>query len=138
LRERPREAPDAGSALQGAADGRFAFGHGKMGGRKKGSRLKGTMAIEGLFAGNAENVAKKVVAAAKAGENWAAKLVIERLLPVAKDAPITFKLGAIGTAKDAVSATQDVLAAVAGGGHVDRRRRANRRHAQSALARFMR
>jgi hypothetical protein len=68
-----------------------------------------------LFAGGAEKVARKVVAAAKAGENWAAKLVVERLLPPAKDPPISFKLGKINSPLEIPARIQEVLRLSASG-----------------------
>jgi hypothetical protein len=114
------DAPQEGGQEQAAPQrdpvtGRLLPGHAKMGGRKKGSRLKGTLAIEALFSGSVKKVARKVVREANNGQSWAAKLVIERIVPPAREAPIEFDLRSVKTAQEAVSATQDVLAQVAAG-----------------------
>jgi hypothetical protein len=94
--------------------GRFAPGHKKLGGRKKGDRCKATMMAERLFASNLRSVAKVVVAEAKdSHQSWACKLVIERILPPAKDTPIQFKLGPVRTASEVSAAIQDMLVQVA-------------------------
>jgi hypothetical protein len=50
-------------------------------GKPKGTRHRATMLAEKLFDKDAAKIVRKVVAAAQAGEPWAAKLVIERIIP---------------------------------------------------------
>jgi hypothetical protein len=68
-------------------DGRFAPGNKASHGKAKGTRHKATSIAEKLFASDIADIAKKVVQAAKNGESWACRLVIERLIGVAKEAP---------------------------------------------------
>jgi hypothetical protein len=96
--------------------GRFAPGHRKLGGRKKGDRCKATMMAERLFASNLQSVVRVVVAEAKnARANWACKLVIERILPPAREAPIQFKLGSVKSPLEIPGRIQEVLGLAAAG-----------------------
>lgn len=70
------------------ADGTFTRGNRvNPSGKPKGARHKATMMAEKVLGADAADIVKKVVASAKAGEPWAVKLVIERILPPAKDRP---------------------------------------------------
>ena len=68
-------------------DGRFAPGNKASPGKAKGTRHKATAIAEKLFAADIAAVAKKVVEAAKNGESWACRLIIERLIGPAREAP---------------------------------------------------
>ncbi|WP_348638323.1 DUF5681 domain-containing protein [Bradyrhizobium sp. ISRA463] len=57
-------------------------------GRPRGSRNKRTVALEALFEGEAEAIARKAIELAKAGDSPAIKMVIDRLAPVRKGARI--------------------------------------------------
>ncbi len=63
----------------------------------------------------AEAVARKVVDMAKEGDISAARLVIERLVPVAKERPIFLALPATGSAEGVAQAQAAILQAVAAG-----------------------
>ena len=65
--------------------------------------------------GDAEEVVRAVVAAAKNGDMTAARIIIERLLPPKKDRPVSFALPDIASAGDAAKAIGALLAAVAAG-----------------------
>jgi hypothetical protein len=97
-------------------DGTFAPGHsGKPSGKPKGARHKATIMAEKLFAGDARDIVKKVVASAKAGEPWAVKLVIERIIPPAKDRPTTLELPRMMSPADLPDALARVVDAMAEG-----------------------
>ena len=51
--------------------------------------------------GDAEEVVRAVVAAAKNGDMIAARIILERLLPPKKDRPVSFALPGIASAGDA-------------------------------------
>lgn len=97
-------------------DGRFAPGQsGNPAGKPKGCRNHATRALETLMGDNANDVAKAMIEMAKKGDTSAARLVLERVMPGRKDAPITFELPAIETAADIVSASMKLIRAVADG-----------------------
>jgi hypothetical protein len=56
------------------------------------ARNKTTVAVEGLLAGEAEAITRKVVAMAKRGNITAIRLVLDRISPPRKDRPVPFKL----------------------------------------------
>jgi putative DNA primase/helicase len=76
---------------------------------------KATLLVETLFEDGIQEVALKVLALARQGDLQACRLVIERILPVRKDRPISVNLPEITTAEDAAQAMGAVLAAVANG-----------------------
>jgi hypothetical protein len=84
--------PDKTGNLQGNK-GQFRPGQsGNPAGRKNGSRNRATIAALALLNGDLEAVTAKLVEKAKAGEPWAIKLFMDKLIPNAKDAPVTFPL----------------------------------------------
>jgi hypothetical protein len=65
--------------------------------------------------GDAANITKAVIDAAKGGDLMAAKIILDRLIPPAKERPVNVDLPDTKTA-DGVAAAQDaILQAVAGG-----------------------
>ena len=69
---------------------KFAPGNKASRGRPKGARDKATAIAEKLFAADIKEVAEKVVQAAKNGESWACRLIIERLIGPVRETPETF------------------------------------------------
>jgi hypothetical protein len=88
---------------------------GNPSGRPRGSRNKTTVMLEKLLADDAEAVARSVIAAARAGDMSAARIVLDRLCPVRRDQPIEIDLPSITGASDALAAMGVVLDAVAEG-----------------------
>jgi hypothetical protein len=73
--------------------GRFKPGQsGNPKGRPQGSRHKATLAALAALEGDLGAVTAKLVEKAKAGESWAVKLVMDKLVPNARDTPVRFKL----------------------------------------------
>lgn len=71
-------------------DGTFKPGvSGNPSGRPKGAYSKTTRIVQNLLAEEAEEVARVVLEAAKGGDLTAAKLVLDKLVPPAKDAPVS-------------------------------------------------
>lgn len=62
-----------------------------------------------------EDVTRAVIGMAKAGDMTAARLILERLVPVRKGRPVPFDLPAMDTAADVSAAIGAVVAAVADG-----------------------
>ena len=119
------------------------FGPGNPG-RPKGSRHKATLAALALLEGEAEAITRACIEAAKAGDVMAIRLVLERLLPPAKERPISCDLPDIQTAEDAAKAQAAILQGVAAGellpaegaalaGFVDRARDATMRAESEAM-----
>jgi hypothetical protein len=95
-----------------------AFKPGQSGnpaGKPKGARHKATLAIEALLEGEAEELTRKAVEMAKAGDMQALRLCMDRLAPPRKDRSVTFDLPAIETLEDLPKATRALMAAVATG-----------------------
>jgi hypothetical protein len=88
---------------------------GNPAGRPKGSRNRASRLAELIQDADAEAIAQSVIGAAVAGDMTAARLVLDRLAPIRRGAPITFDLPTITSEADAVTAMSGVLAAVAEG-----------------------
>lgn len=88
---------------------------GNPAGRPKGSRNATTRMVEALFEDEAEELARKAIELAKAGDGPVLRAVLDRLAPARKDAPITIELPAVESATDAKAAAAAVIAAVASG-----------------------
>lgn len=106
--------PDNTGDLQGG--GQFRPGRsGNPAGRPKGSRNVTTRLVEKLLDGEAEEITRKAIELAKAGDGPVLRAVLERIAPTRKDSPISFELPPIDTAADAKTASSAVIAAVASG-----------------------
>jgi hypothetical protein len=106
---------DPSSSGRNAATGRFTAGNKASHGRQYGQRHKATVMAEKLFGDDIKAVCEVVVREAKAGANWACKLVVERILPPAKDRPTPFKLPPIASPTDLPPIAACLLEAVAKG-----------------------
>lgn len=95
-------------------DGTFAAGN-KAGGRTKGSRNKTTLAVQSLLEGEAEAIGRKAIELAKAGDMTAIRLVLERIVPPRKDAPVQLEIPAMQSAHDAAIVQGAVVQAVGRG-----------------------
>ncbi|MCK2097121.1 DUF5681 domain-containing protein [Thauera aromatica] len=100
------------SAYQDPALKRFKPGNP---GRPKGSRHKSTLAMLALLEGEAETITRTCIEAAKAGDMTAIRLVLERLLPPAKERPLKLTLPEVQTAEGVAEAQAAILRAVAAG-----------------------
>lgn len=102
----------------GGKQGRGRFKPGQSGnpaGKPKGARNQLTELAEKLLADDAQAVAQTVISAAKGGDMTAARLILDRILPVRKGRPVNFELGTIATADDVTRAIGAVLAAMSQG-----------------------
>ena len=86
-------------------------------GKPNGARHRATQLIERLFMDEAdvEMIARKVIDAAKAGEQWAVTAILQRIAPPRRSSPVNLKLPNVETATDITIALSAVLAAVADG-----------------------
>ncbi len=96
------------------SDGTFAAGN-SLGGSRKGSRHKVTLAVEALLEGEHEALTRKAIDKALEGDGVALRLCLDRIAPPRKDAPVSFALPPIRTAADTVTASAALLEAVASG-----------------------
>lgn len=92
------------------ADGTFGPGNP---GKPKGARHKATTAALALLDGQAEALTQKAIETALAGDTTALRLCLDRIAPPRKDAPVSFTLPPMTTAKDAATAAGAILDAVA-------------------------
>ena len=92
--------------------GRWAAGNP---GRPRGARHKATRAALALLDGEAEALTRKAVTMALDGDATALRLCLERIAPPRREAPVTFELPPMQSARDAAQAAAAVLAAVAEG-----------------------
>jgi hypothetical protein len=93
-------------------DGTFGPGNS---GKPKGTRHKATQAALALLDGEAEALTRQAVTMALGGDATALRLCLERIAPPRRDAPVTFDLPPMETARDAAKAAGAVLGAVADG-----------------------
>lgn len=92
------------------AAGRFTEGNK---GRPRGARHKATQAALALLDGEVEALTRQAVMQALEGDTTALRLCLERIAPPRRDAPVTFDLPRMETARDAAKAAGAVLEAVA-------------------------
>jgi len=90
------------------------FGPGNPG-KPQGARHKATMAALALLDGEAKALTRDAVTMALAGATTAPRLCLERMVPLRRDAPVSFALPPMTTARDAATAAGAVLGAVADG-----------------------
>src|SRR5436309_9682695 len=79
------------------------FEQGKSGnpsGKPKGARHRTTLAVEKLLEGEAEEIGRKAIELAKAGETVALRLCLERIAPVRKGRPVSLVLPAMSSPAD--------------------------------------
>jgi hypothetical protein len=88
---------------------------GNPGGRPKGVRNKASLVAEQLFANDIKIICNSVIEQAKLGNMQAAKIILDRLLPSKKDAPISLELPKIENHNDILKAIGCITQAVANG-----------------------
>ena len=88
---------------------------GNPAGKPKGVRNNATSMVLALMEGGAKQITEAVIKAAKGGDLAAARLVIERLAPPARERPISITFPDTSTAKGISDAQQVVLNAVGEG-----------------------
>ncbi len=88
---------------------------GNPAGRKPGARHRVTVLAEKLMAADAENIVRAVLDAASNGDMSAARMVLDRLVPPAKERPLCVDLPAADTLEGIAQAQAVIVAAVARG-----------------------
>ena len=84
-------------------------------GKPAGARNKATRMVQSIMEGGAREITEAVVGLAKEGDLSAARLVLERLVPPAKERPICLSLPDTSTADGIAQAQNVILQAVAAG-----------------------
>ena len=79
-------------------------------GKPRGTRHRATRLAEKLMTDDAEAVVKGVMAAAKGGDMTAARLVLDRIAPPCREAPISLDLPRLETRADAARVLSFLLA----------------------------
>lgn len=96
--------------------GRWKAGQsGNPKGKPAGTRSKSTQLLLALMEGDACAIAKSVIDAAKGGDLMAAKIILDRLIPPAKERPLHLDLPDTTTAEGVSEAQSAILQAVAAG-----------------------
>ena len=104
-------------------------------GKAPGTRNKATLLVIKLMESGAKEITEAVIAAARNGDMAAARMILDRLAPPARERPIEIPLPDTSTAQGVADAQRAVLDAVASGeimpgeaatlaGVIDARRRA--------------
>lgn len=81
-------------------------------GKPKGARNRSTLAAEALLEGSLKEVCRRITEEALTGNMLAAKMVLERFLPVRKDRAIRIDMPQIKTNEDVLSAIGCIVTAV--------------------------
>jgi len=98
-----------------SAAGRFQPGNRHGRGRPSGSRNKASIALDKMLADDGADVVRAVLAAARGGDMQAARLVLDRIVPVRKGRSIQLDLPTIESAADVLTALSLTVAAMAEG-----------------------
>lgn len=112
----PRAEKNKGKAARKAGGRPFAKGvSGNPAGRPKGALNRSSRVAALLFENESQEIARKAVALAKAGDMQAIRLILERLIPVARERSIEVEMPTVTTATDLPAAVSRLLALVAAG-----------------------
>ncbi|MCK9381956.1 MAG: DUF5681 domain-containing protein [Sulfuritalea sp.] len=84
-------------------------------GKAAGSRNKATAMVLNLMETGAREITDAVITAAKGGDLTAARMVLDRLAPPAKERPVSLDMPDTGTAAGVSAAQEAILQAVATG-----------------------
>jgi len=84
-------------------------------GRPKGARNRLAVTVDELMQADATKIVEVALDKAKSGDATFVRMVLDRIIPLVKDRPVTFDLPGIDSAQDAAVAVGAVLRAVADG-----------------------
>ncbi len=88
---------------------------GNVAGKPTGTRSKSTRLLLALMEGDAADITKAVITAAKNGDLMAARIILDRLIAPAKERPVNVDLPDTSTSEGVSAAQSAILQAVAGG-----------------------
>lgn len=95
-----------------------AFKPGQSGnpkGKPAGTRSKSTQLLLALMEGGAEKITQAVIEAAQGGDLMAAKIILDRVMPPAKERPVQVDIPDTSTSEGVAAAQNAILQAVAAG-----------------------
>jgi hypothetical protein len=96
--------------------GRFKPGQsGNPRGKPPGTRNPALVALERIGQGNAEGILQAVIIAARGGDMQAARIILDRVWPARRGAPVSIDLPAIKTPDDVLAAMNGIAEAVGSG-----------------------
>ena len=96
--------------------GRFRPGQsGNPQGKRPGSRNRASVVLDKMLADDGADVVQAVLTAAKGGDMQAARLVLDRIVPVRKGRPIRLDLPTVESATDVLAALSSTVTAMAEG-----------------------
>jgi hypothetical protein len=105
--------PENAGRIQG---GRFRKGaSGNPAGKPRGTRNRVTLVCEGLMGQYAQQVTARVIERASKGDMVAARLIMDRVVPIRRGRPVRLKLPEIGDAPSVMAAHAALLHEVASG-----------------------
>jgi hypothetical protein len=107
--------PDASKNTKRTYGRPFEKGNRASPGRPQGSRNSATIMAEKLMQDGIDNIVKTVIEAAAQGDMTAARLVLERVVPVRRGRPVNLTLPPVKTAADVVEALGATVQAMADG-----------------------
>ncbi len=84
-------------------------------GRPRGSRNATTLAVQGLFHGQAQKLTQKAIELALDGDSVALRLCLDRILPAIKEMPVNFKIPSSVNAEDLPKITASLIKTVSNG-----------------------
>src|SRR5450631_4031549 len=84
-------------------------------GKPSGARHKTTIIAEKLMQADAAEVIRTVIQKAKDGDMVAARIVVDRICPIRKGAPVSLELPSVKTAEDIAEAVGALLREMAAG-----------------------
>jgi len=84
-------------------------------GRPSGCRNRASLIAEALIGGQTEELTRKAIDLALAGDVIALRLCLERILPAARERPCSFKLARLETCADATAALGMIAEGMASG-----------------------
>ncbi len=103
-------------AKTGYKQGKWGKGQsGNLKGRPEGSRNNATILLEKMMANDGQVVVRAVVKAAKNGDMAAARLVLDRIIPVRKGRAIKLNLPEVNSPRDVMKALSAAIRAMADG-----------------------
>jgi hypothetical protein len=88
---------------------------GNPAGRPRGARNKSTVLLQNLLESDAEAIVGKAIELAKQGDIAALRMCMDRVAPARRSDSVALELPALGKAADVVTASADLVAAVAAG-----------------------
>jgi hypothetical protein len=84
-------------------------------GKPAGTRSKATQLLAAMMEGGAEKITQAVIEAAQGGDLMAAKIILDRVIPPARERPVHVDLPDTSTSEGVAAAQNAILQAVASG-----------------------